>query len=101
MRFTVSNLADTKMDQRQLREDLASAIVDSYLSNPVDLAARGPAGLHVRYLPPGRVADLYHLYVAAMHATSEPTAGAWIFRQVWRSEWSQALRFRKASTHAM
>lgn len=99
-RFSVSELTDKDVDQRQLHEDLATAIVDSYVHNPVDLAVRRPEGLHVRYLPPGRVSDLFQLYRAAMHAAKAPAAGAVTFRKAWKL-WHAALKFRRTSTHAL
>ena len=93
-------MANPHVDGRQLREDLATAIVDSYLHNPSDMVVRSPAGLHIRHLPPGRVSDLYQLYLASMRGSGEPAAGVWVFRKVW-ADWSKALRFRKASTHTL
>ena len=97
----MSERADPRSDARQLREDLATAIVDSYLHNPLDMAVRSASGLHVRYLPPGRVADLYTLYLASQRGAAEPAAGVWVFRKVWATQWCKALRFRKASTHTL
>ena len=97
----MSKLTDPHADQRELQATLATAIVDSYVQNPIDLAARTSEGLHVRYLPPGRVADLYHLYVASMRASHEKFAGIGVFRIAWRNHWCKALKFRRTSTHSL
>jgi hypothetical protein len=58
-----------------------------------------PESLAMRYLPPGKLIDLYMAYVAQCgsdaHAASLST-----FRRVWKSTWRKCLRFRKSSTHA-
>ena len=61
----------------------------------------GPEGLGVRYLPPGRLSDLYSSYCAAQRARNLKPASTSVFRRAWRSGWDKALRFRKSSTHAM
>jgi hypothetical protein len=59
--------------QRKRRE-LAAAILDSiYLDDPVSQCTRRHPKLR-RWLPPGRVADLYHVYYAAMVASKNTAA---------------------------
>ncbi len=97
-----SNSSTDTPDGTTARERLIDDILDVACAGPLDQESReGPAGLAKRYLPPGRLSDLFLLYVASCQASKQTPASAETFRRVWRSGWSDALGFRKSSTHAL
>ena len=61
-----------------------------------------PAELVRRFLPPGRLSDLFRLYHGFCLAKGLAPAAAETFRHIWRGEhWDKCLRFRKQSTHTV
>ena len=60
-----------------------------------------PRLLPTRYLPPGRIADTYFLYIASSRDQNFKAASFETFRRVYRSEWDTVLKYRKKRTHAM
>ena len=83
-----------------VREKLLTAILDNMLDNPLEQASRKAQGLPIRHLPPGKLVDLYRLYIAACIANNASPASISVFGAVWKSEWRHALKFRKGSTHS-
>ena len=62
--------------EQRRRQELANLILDSvYLDDPVSQVSRSRPTA-VRRLPPGRVCDLYHIYVASMVASGLTAASA-------------------------
>lgn len=84
----------------QVRENLITAIIDSYLNRGV-LQQADPEKLPVRYIMPGKLVDLYIMYQAAALAARDPVASRQTFRTAWKSGWYKCLRFRKVTTHSM
>ncbi len=85
----------------QQREELASHILDSKYLLPFDIQDCGPPeSLPVRHLPPGKVVDLYMLYVSACMTAKLQPASSETFRRVWKAGWYKCLKFNKASTHS-
>ena len=69
--------------------------------DPIAQATRPlPAGWPRRDLPPGRLADLYMVFLAWCSSHKVPSCCAETFRSVWVRDWRRVLRFRKRSTHA-
>ena len=101
VRLVGGGLAHPQLDTRQLQEDLITAIMDTYTQIPTNLVAKKLETLVVRYLPPGRVVDLYSLYRSVAVANGDPVASIAWFRKIWHSKWKKVLRFRRSSTHAM
>ncbi len=65
---------------------LAQAILDSACINPMEQAMRAdPSSWPVRYLPPGKLADLFFMYQGWSRSRSIDPAGVYLFRQVWKS----------------
>jgi hypothetical protein len=85
----------------QVKEDLITSIMDSYLHHASLKLTEDPEKLPVRHLMPGKLVDLYMLYTAAATAAGDPVAGNTTFRKVWHGSWRKCLRFRKVSTHSM
>jgi hypothetical protein len=52
-------------------------------------------------LPPGRLSDLYHMYLSVCSKMQENAASLTSFKRCWRSKWEKLLRFRKINTHTM
>ena len=58
--------------------------------------------LPTRFLPPGKRADLYHLYVASRAAAGQRVASVQTFYRSFESSgWSKRLQFRSKSQHTM
>ena len=57
----------------------------------------------VKYLPPGRLKDLYWVYLSSMSCLTGETeaASATTFWRRWHEYWHALLRFRKRTTHSM
>jgi hypothetical protein len=84
----------------QGRKRLVEEIVDIACMGPVEQECqRGPVGLKVRYLPPGRLSDLYLVFVASCTKNRQDAASAEHFRRIWKKGWCKVLAFRKRSTH--
>ena len=85
----------------QCREELLKCLLDASLQQDM----RGVLELHKlpkRYLPPGKRADLYHLYVASRVAAGQRVASVHTFYRAFESSgWSNRLHFRKRSQHTM
>ena len=83
------------------RDRLVRVLMDTALTAGQKLVQTGCEGLPRRYLPPGKHADLYRLYMAECFANKRPLASSSTFFRVLKtSGWKQVLRFRKKSTHA-
>ena len=86
----------------EARKRLVEEIIDSACQGPFEQERRAcPSGLTRRYLPPGKLSDLYLVYVASCTKGSCKAACAEHFRRVWRRGWDKVLLFRKRSTHAL
>jgi len=84
-----------------VQHKLIDAILDSASTNPLDQSMRdGPKGWAVRYLPPGKLSDMYVLYQGWGRTRNLKIACADTFRKVWRSGWGKVLAFRPRSTHS-
>lgn len=84
------------------REKLLQILVDSALESDLARSALqlGPSNLVRRFLPPGKFADMYTLYVSFQTASGLPVASPTTFYRVLReSGWRKVLRFRPTSTH--
>ena len=110
MRHTYFSIAETMPHNLELADevagvssgDLVAAILDSACVNPIEQATRsGPESWPKRHLPPGRLADLYLMYVGWARSHGRTSACAETFRQVWRLGWDKTLLFRKSSTHSL
>ena len=88
------------MSSLSVRRRLVEDIIDSSCIGPLQ-QSRVPAGLTVRHLPPGRVSDLYLLYLGTCFKDGSKPGSATHFRRVWKNGWRKALVFRKASTHSL
>lgn len=62
-------------------ESTIRAMIDSLdMARPQE-QLRGPGGLSVRFLPPGKITDLFHLYQSACQIGKMPCAAASTFYQ--------------------
>ena len=84
----------------ECRENLLKSLLDVALQQEV----RGlldTKALPRRYLPPGKRADLYHLYLSAQMANNAEVASVATFYKAFRSSgWENLLRFRPRSQHS-
>lgn len=81
---------------------LLDEILDLACSTPLQEEQRqGPEGLSCRWLPPGKLMDLYLVFMAFCSTRGEKPASVRHFRRIWRSGWDVVLEFRKSSTHAL
>lgn len=81
--YSTAEVLPHKFDMTTLASgDVAStirAMIDSLdMARPQE-QLRGPGGLSVRYLPPGKITDLFHLYQSACHLSKMPCAAASTF----------------------
>ena len=60
-----------------------------------------PDQMPLRYLPPGKVMDIYYLYQASCRQKNIPAASREHFRRCWKQWKDAALAFRKRSTHTV
>jgi len=88
---------------KEFQKLLVEAVLDAACVNPVEQSTRRePRRWAVRYLPPGKLADLYLMYAAWARGRGLDVASAWTFRVVWKTAgWKECLIFRGASTHAL
>lgn len=94
---------DEPLDRDAFNKMLVEAVLDSACISPMEQAARrDPKSWPVRYLPPGKLADLYLLYTAWARARGLEVAAGSTFRLAWKLDgWYKCLVFRKASTHSL
>lgn len=89
------------MNTDAVRDELVKALMDSVLASNPGLTPLGPEGLTRRYLPPGKWADVYRLYMASCFEAQQPCASSSsFFRVLNESGWRKKLRPRGATTHA-
>jgi len=87
--------------KESVHETLVQSLLDSWYMTNLDEAHHvEPTHLAKRFLPPGRLADLFLAYQAYCKVHRVYQVGITTFRQVWRSGWDKVLRFRSTSAHA-
>ena len=90
--------ADT-LTTADCRKQLLGCLLDVAMQQEVRGVLDLP-DLPTRFLPPGKRADLYHLYVASRAAVKARVASVQTFYRAFSSSgWSRKLRFRRRTQH--
>ena len=104
LRFSASSDAAFDRQDEELRQDLLKKLISRQLTGPtLEVTDSDPSRLPVRELPPGSVSSLYLVYVgwtSTAPAGSSTAACKSTFYGAWK-RWSNCLRFRRRSEHAM
>ena len=88
-----------KLNTQDCRDELLKCLLDVAMQQDLRGILDVPR-LPTRYLPPGKRADLYHLYVASRIASKAPVASVNTFYRAFAaSGWDKRLRFRNKSQH--
>ena len=96
------NIRDMQGSFERSQEKMLTLLADAALEADLSqgIVRSGPEGLARRFLPPGKIMDLYNLYVSYQIAAKQASASATTFCRVFREGWRHCLRFRGKSTHS-
>ena len=104
LRFSASSDAAFDRQDEELRQDLLKKLISRKLSGPtLEVTDSDPSRLPVRELPHGNVSCLYLMYVgwtSIAPPKSSTAACKSTFYGAWK-RWSNCVRFRRRSEHAM
>lgn len=94
------DIGKAEFDTECGREQLVTALLDAALCSSPGLHRDKPEHLPRRYLPPGKYADLYRLFVAFCFSSGTPVCSAATFYRVLKqSGWRKKLLHRGKTTH--